>query len=95
MLYQDAVTRPLPVLSVTPQVPQINEQGEAVWMGSDPVFRRDTVEYWDGVQTVSLTNDGGNPTINNFGDIVFNRWHPSPRLAALDAPGRPFHPPDR
>lgn len=75
MLYSNGQTRVLPTLSVTAQVPSINNQGWIVWNGLDLATRRDTVEFWNGFETVQLTDDGGLPHINNVGDIVFDRWN--------------------
>ncbi len=77
MLYSDGKARALPTLSVTAQVPSINEHGWVVWAGFDLATRRETVELWDGAQTVQITNDAGLPHMNDLGHIVFHRWDPT------------------
>jgi hypothetical protein len=73
MLYDGAHITELPSAGVAPQGPTINEIGWVVWQGFDPVLFRDTVELWNGSETVVLTY-GANPTVNDLGHIAFNRW---------------------
>jgi hypothetical protein len=80
MLYRDGDISALPLVGVSPQEPAINEQGWVAWSAIDPALLRDTVELWNGVTSMLLTDDGYGPDINDHGHIAFSRWDRSANL---------------
>jgi hypothetical protein len=67
-LYVESETRTLPSINTQSQVPTLNDRGQVAWfMGG--------IELWENGVTTLLTDWGGNPEINNHGDILFYRWH--------------------
>jgi hypothetical protein len=74
MLFSNGQTEALPLLGVAPQAPDINQQGCLGWKGFDPIALHGTVEIWDTRTTTLLTPDGGAPSLNELGEIAFDRW---------------------
>lgn len=67
-LHMDDETVTLPSKDTQSQVPAVNDRGQVAWfMGG--------IEIWEDGVTTLLTDWGGNPEINNHGDIFFYRWH--------------------
>jgi len=67
-LYRDGSTITLPSTDPQAQVPSINNLGQVAWFVGG-------VEVWEDGVTTLLTDWGGNPELNNLGDILFYRWH--------------------
>ena len=63
-LYSDGAIIALPATSSTPQGPDLNNLGMAAWGDHD------ILEYWNGLETVVLT-DGHRGALNDVGDIAF------------------------
>jgi len=59
----------LPSAETQGGTPTINNAGQVVWTAAH------TIESWEEGVTTLLTDWGDNPSLNNFGDIHFIRWH--------------------
>ncbi len=72
-LYSDGVTTQLTDGQFEPQTPDINNQGQVVWMYNDDMGGEGAVQLWQYGQTVTLTNWGEVPHINDLGEVLFYR----------------------
>jgi hypothetical protein len=55
----------------------INNKGQLVWKGGNPVTDDFEVFFWNGSNVIQLTNNtyhDGEPTINNTGSVVWNSY---------------------
>ncbi len=68
-LYRDGREIVLPSGARQSQVPTINNSGKVAWLAGNGI------EVWEKGVTRLLTDWGGNPYLNNLGDIYFYRWH--------------------
>ncbi len=72
VLYSGGKLHTLPATIPDPQGPDINNLGQVVWSGMGGVGRG-PVELWDNGQVVQIAEWGGNPQMNDHGDIFFLR----------------------
>ncbi len=68
-LYRNGREIVLPSGARQSQVPTINNSGKVAWLAGNGI------EVWEKGVTRLLTDWGGNPYLNNLGDIYFYRWH--------------------
>jgi hypothetical protein len=78
MLYRGEVTTPLTTGEIEPRGPDLNNLGIAAWGGPEGIRlwkARAPATFAEQDPTLTLTDWGRNPHLNDVSDVSFLRWH--------------------